>query len=158
MGVTSYNLYPEKQLPNDAVIDAILVLKSERTLQVFSEGQLLKTYTISLGRNPFGDKAYEGDQRTPEGIYSINAKNPNSSYHKNLGISYPDSCDIVQANALGKPTGGDIKLHGIRNGAGFIGKFQQFWDWTAGCIALRNAEIDEIYEHTAIGTRIEIKP
>ena len=158
LGVTIYYFYPEKKLPKGAKIDRLVVLKSERKLQAFSDVQLLKTYTISLGRNPIGAKEFEGDKKTPEGLYTINDKNPNSGYHKNLGISYPSLKDIEKADKIGKPAGGDIKIHGIRNGSGFIGKFQRFFDWTAGCIALTDAEIDELYEHTPIGTPIEIKP
>ena len=124
----------------------------------YSNGQLIKTYKISLGKNPIGDKEFEGDKKTPEGIYFINAKNPNSGYYKNLGISYPDKQDIEVSKKLGKPTGGDVKIHGIRNGIGFISKFQRWYDWTAGCIALTNQEVDELYNSVDVGTKIEIKP
>lgn len=90
-GLITYCFYPESKLPRDKKIDFILVYKSNRQLLAYSNGQLLKTYKISLGKNPVGDKEFEGDNKTPEGIYFINAKNPNSGYHKNLGISYPDS-------------------------------------------------------------------
>ena len=157
-GLLIYYFYPETKFPNNITIDKILVLKSKRQLQAFSNGQVIKTYTISLGQNPTGDKEFEGDKRTPEGLYQINDKNPNSDFHKNLGVSYPNPTDIEQANKIGKQTGGDIKIHGLRNGTGFIGKFQRWWDWTAGCIALTNSDVDELYEHTKIGTPIEIKP
>ena len=140
------------------MVDKILVLKSKRQLQAFSKGQLIKTYRISLGRNPIGDKEFEGDKRTPEGLYIINDKNLNSDYHKNLGVSYPNQGDIEQAKKIGKQTGGDIKIHGLKNGIGFIGKFQRWFDWTAGCVALTNSDIDELYDYTNIGTPIEIKP
>ena len=157
-GVIIYYFYPEKKLPPNVEIDKIVVLKSERKLQAFSNGKLLKTYTISLGRNPVGTKEFEGDKKTPEGLYTINDKNPNSGFHKNLGISYPNQEDIKRAEKIGKPVGGDIKIHGIRNRMGIIGKFQRLSDWTAGCIALTNSEIDDLYEHTPIGTPIEIRP
>ena len=80
-------------MPKDTVIDKIIVLKSEKELQAWSKGKLIKTYKVSIGRNPVGDKEYEGDKKTPEGIYSINDKNPNSGYYKNLGISYPNNED-----------------------------------------------------------------
>lgn len=153
-----YYLLPEKRLPKEIVIDSLVVLKSKRELLAYSEGQLVKTYTISLGRNPIGDKQYEGDFKTPEGIYSINGKNPNSGYHKNLGVSYPNNEDILIAKSLHKPAGGDIKIHGLRNGIGFIGKFQRWYDWTHGCVAMTNLEVDELYAAVKIGTRIEIKP
>ena len=158
VSLTVYFFFPESKMSDNVVVDKILVLKSKRQLQAFSKGQLIKTYTISLGKNPIGDKEFEGDKRTPEGLYSINDKNPNSGYHKNLGVSYPNQADIEQAKKIGKQTGGDIKIHGLRNGVGFIGKFQRCYDWTAGCMALTNSDIDELYEHTNIGTPIEIRP
>ena len=158
VGLTVYYFYPETKIKDKIKVDRILVLKSKRQLQAFSNGKLVKIYTISLGRNPIGDKEFEGDKRTPEGLYTINDKNPNSGYHKNLGVSYPNQNDIEEANKIDKPTGGQIKIHGIRNGIGFIGKFQRWFDWTAGCMALTNSEIDELYEHTTIGTPIEIRP
>ena len=158
LGVIVYYFYPDKKLPENVTIDKIVVLKSKRELQAYSNGQLIKTYTVSLGGNPIGDKEFEGDKRTPEGLYMINDKNPNSGYFKNLGISYPNSEDIVEANKINKPPGGEIKIHGLRNGLGIIGKFQRWMDWTLGCIALTNAELDELYNHTSIGTPIEIKP
>jgi len=155
--ITVYYFYPEAKLPKGKIIDKIEVYKSKRKMLVYSEGKLLKTYKIALGRNPIGHKEFEGDFKTPEGIYEINAKNPNSGYHKNLGVSYPNEKDIAHAKSLGKSPGGHIKIHGIRNGSGFISKFQRWKDWTAGCIALTNEEVDELYEVVKIGTKIEIK-
>ena len=156
--VLIYYFYPETKIQNDIQIDNIVVNKSKREMLVYSNGQLLKTYKISLGKQPVGHKEFEGDNKTPEGVYSISDKNPNSGYHKNLGISYPDKDDLENARQLGKPAGGNIKIHGLRNGVGFIGKFHRWLDWTLGCIALTDKEIDELYEAVKIGTRIEIKP
>lgn len=157
-GLILYYFYPEKKLPLDKKIDSIIVHKSKRKLFVYANGELLKTYTISLGGNPIGDKEYEGDKKTPEGIYYINDKNPNSGYHKNLGISYPNKRDIEQAKKLSKPVGGDIKIHGLKNRTGVIGKLHRWFDWTLGCIALTNNEMDELYYSVPIGTKIEILP
>ena len=157
-GLLTYYLFPENKLPNDIQIDNIVVYKSKREMFVYSNEKWLKTYKISLGRQPVGHKEFEGDKKTPEGIYSVNDKNPNSGYHKNLGVSYPDKDDMENAKQFGKPAGGDIKIHGIRNGIGFVGKFHRWFDWTSGCIALTNNEIDELYNAVKIGTRIEIKP
>jgi len=157
-GLMSYYFYPEYKLPSNIQIDNIVVNKSKRELLAYSNGQLQKTYKISLGRQPIGAKEIEGDKKTPEGIYLINDKNPNSGYYKNLGISYPDKDDIENAIRFGKPAGGDIKIHGIRNRIGFIGKFHRWFDWTLGCIAVTNEEIDELYRAVKIGTLIEIKP
>ena len=158
LGVVIYNSYPEKKLPANAEIDYILVKKSDRQLLAYSKQKLLKTYQISLGDSPIGHKEYEGDEKTPEGVYTINAKNPNSGYHKNLGVSYPNTKDLEKAKLLGKDPGGDIKIHGIRNHIGFIGKFQRLFDWTNGCMALTNAEVDELYYAVKIGTKIDIRP
>ena len=158
MGLTVYYIYPEDKLPVDIQIDNLVVFKSKRQLLAYSNGQLLKTYKISLGGQPNGDKEFEGDKKTPEGIYYINDKNANSGYHKNLGISYPDKYDIENAKQIGKSVGGDIKIHGLRNKTGLIGKFHRWFDWTLGCIALTDKEIDELYKVVKIGTRIEIKP
>lgn len=153
-----YYFYPEQKLPSNIKIDSLIVYKSKRELIVYSNGQVIKIYKISLGKNPVGDKEFEGDKKTPEGIYFINAKNPNSGYHKNLGISYPNKEDIETSKENGKLTGGDIKIHGLKNGLGFISKFQRWYDWTSGCIALTNQEVDELYNAVGIGTKIEIKP
>ncbi|MFY9308030.1 MAG: L,D-transpeptidase family protein [Bacteroidia bacterium] len=153
-----YYFYPEPKLPSGTRVTSLVVYKSRRLMEAYSDGKLVKSYKISLGRNAVGDKQFEGDKKTPEGMYFINAKNPNSGYHKNLGISYPDAADIAEAKQLGKPTGGDVKIHGLRNGQGFIGKFQRWYDWTAGCIALTDEEVDELFDAVEIGATIEIKP
>lgn len=145
-------------LAKNQKFDKLVVLKSERKLQAYANGKLLKTYNIALGRNPIGDKKFEGDFKTPEGRYIIHDKNPNSGYHKNLGISYPNKQDIDEARLLGKPTGGDIKIHGMRNGFGFLSPFHKLMDWTYGCIAVTNADVEELCQHTPIGTPIIIKP
>jgi len=154
----TYFLFPVKKLPNGAIIDRIEVYKSLRKMDVYSNDILLKSYVISLGKNPIGHKEFEGDNKTPEGIYYINARNPNSSYHKNLGISYPNSEDLKHAEQLGKSAGGDIKIHGIRNGIGSISKLHRWKDWTAGCIAVTNKEIDELYLAVETNAQINIRP
>lgn len=158
VGLVVYNVYPEPRLPADAEVDSLVVYKSKKELQAYAAGKLLKTYQISLGGSPQGHKAYEGDQKTPEGKYTINAKNANSGYHKNLGVSYPNEQDIAYAKSIGKSPGGDIKIHGIRNGIGSINKFQRLFNWTNGCMALTDAEIDELFAAVKLGTPIEIKP
>jgi murein L,D-transpeptidase YafK len=157
MGV-AYYFFPEQKLPADKKIDKIIVRKNDRIMEVYSGGEVIKTYTVSLGRNPVGDKQSEGDKRTPEGHYRVISKNPDSQYHKNLGISYPDNNDIAEAEKNNVKPGGEIKIHGIRNGFGFIGKFQRLTDWTAGCIALTDEEVDELYARVEIGTPIIITP
>ncbi len=158
IGLLVYYFYPLNKLPKDNKIDSIIVYKAKREMNVYSNGKLLKTYPIALGRQPKGAKEYEGDQKTPEGTYFIHDKNPNSGWHKNLGISYPNQNDMAKAKRLGKPAGGDIKIHGLKNGKGYIGKFHRWQDWTLGCIAVTNAEIDELYAAVSVGCTIEIKP
>ncbi len=154
----TYNLYPIGKIPPGVTVDKIVVVKSERKLLAFADGRIVKTYTIALGRNPIGKKQYEGDKRTPEGVYFINDKRANSKFYKNLGISYPNDSDLTNARTIGKPAGGDVKIHGLQNGLGFIGRMQAWADWTAGCIALTNQELDDLYAHTEVGTPIEIRP
>lgn len=144
-------------IPEGAVIDKIIVIKSKHILEVYAKNKLLKTYKIAYGRGGDGPKEYEGDRKTPEGIYTITGKNKDSGYHNNLGISYPNDLDRARCKKWNKPTGGDIKIHGLKNGFGFIGSLHRLFDWTLGCIALTNAEVDELSEHTPIGTIIEIK-
>jgi murein L,D-transpeptidase YafK len=153
-----YYIAPEKKLPAGATIDKIIVLKSKRELQAYQQGQLIKTYKISLAAQPFGKKEFEDDQKTPEGIYYIDGKNPNGDYYKNLGVSYPNEADKVRAKKLGKSAGKEIKIHGIKNNFEIAGKFHRWYDWTAGCIAVTNEEIDELYKAVKIGTPVEIRP
>ncbi|WP_299826002.1 L,D-transpeptidase family protein [uncultured Pontibacter sp.] len=148
----------EKRLSSDAVIDKLSIDKSERELSVYSKGKLLKTYSISLGKEPIGDKQFEGDNKTPEGLYFINGKNSQSSYYKNLGISYPNSEDRNEAKKLSKSAGGDIKIHGLPNKLPFLGRLHRITDWTAGCVAVTNEEMDELFNTVKMGTPIEIKP
>ena len=139
-------------------VDSICVEKSIRKMTVFYNGSPLKSYAIALGGNPIGHKQHQGDLRTPEGLYTINDKNPNSGYHKNLGISYPNNADRAAARTLGKTPGGDIKIHGLPNGQGYIGKAHVISDWTWGCIAVTDEEVNELYNAVSIGTPILILP
>ncbi len=152
----AYYFFPGKKLPLGTPIDRLTVYKSKRKMEAWSGSELLKIYTISMGKNPVGHKQLEGDCKTPEGVYTINARNPNSAYYKNLGVSYPNAADIANAEKLGRQPGGDIKIHGLRNGRGCIGKFHRWKDWTAGCIAVTNAEMEELYGAVEDGAVIEI--
>jgi murein L,D-transpeptidase YafK len=156
VAIVAYYFFPEKKLPSGKIIDHLVVYKSKRRMEAYSGNELLKTYTVSLGKSPIGHKQFEGDLKTPEGIYIINDRNPNSAFYKNLGVSYPDASDIANAQQLGKPPGGDIKIHGLRNGRGYIGKFHRWKDWTAGCIAVTDAEMEELYRAVKKDAVIEI--
>ena len=127
-------------------------------MYVFHNGKLLKVYHISLGTSPEGPKHFQGDRKTPEGLYFINDKNPSSIAHKSLGISYPNERDRKYAKYNGLPTSGDVKIHGIMNG---YENQEDDWmksDWTWGCIAVRNSEVDELYDRVIIGSPINILP
>ncbi|AXG73106.1 hypothetical protein DVK85_02225 [Flavobacterium arcticum] len=158
VGLTAYYFYPEKKLPQGRVVDKVVVYKGKRQMEAYLGDELLKTYTISLGKNPIGHKQYEGDNKTPEGTYDINDRNPNSGYHKNLGVSYPNDKDIAFAEKRRKSAGGAIKIHGLPNSKGYIGKFHRWKDWTAGCIAVTNEEVDELYKAVKQNAIIEIYP
>ena len=152
----SWRVFSDKPLASDAVIDYIEVVKEERTMSVYSDGVLLKTYKIALGFRPTGKKEFEGDGKTPEGVYYINDKNPNSVAYKNLGISYPNSEDIENAKRHNRSTGGSIKIHGLMKKWVKFGRFHRYVDWTGGCIAVSNSEMEELYSHIKIGTKIKI--
>ena len=138
--------------------DRILVLKSERRLMLLDHGRLLKTYKIALGSEPAGSKTRQGDHRTPEGLYVFDRRNPRSQFHRALHISYPNAQDRARARRLGVNPGGDIFLHGLPNGWGGLGSAQRLYDWTDGCIAVTNEEIEEIWRAVPDGTPIEIRP
>jgi Uncharacterized protein conserved in bacteria len=139
-------------------IDFILIEKQKRQMTVFKDSKPLKHYSIALGFNPVGHKQEKGDGKTPEGIYKISDKNPGSQFYKSLRISYPNATDTRNAVKQGKKTGGDIMIHGLPKAFNFVGKAHILKDWTLGCVAVTNAEIDEIYAATAVGTQVKIVP
>ncbi len=138
--------------------DSVVVEKGARRLTLFREGRPLRIYFVALGRNPVGDKIRMGDGRTPEGVYRIESRNSQSKYYRALRISYPDVRHARRARELGVSPGGDIMIHGLPNGKGSVGAAHRTADWTEGCIALTNEEIDELWRAVADGTPIEIKP
>jgi len=138
--------------------DRILIEKSARRLTLISQGEVIKTYKIALGGNPIGPKERQGDNKTPEGIYVIDARNRDSRFHLSLHISYPNERDKNRAKELGVSPGGDIMIHGIKNGLSWTGDDHAAVDWTKGCIAVTNEEIEEIARLAPIGTIVEIRP
>ena len=138
--------------------DKILIEKNERRLTLFSKGEVLKTYKIALGGNPIGPKERQGDNKTPEGTYIIDSRNRNSRYHLSLHISYPNEKDKKRAKELGVSPGGDIMIHGIKNGFSWVGDYHSEVDWTKGCIAVTDEEIEEIDRLAPNGTVVEIMP
>lgn len=138
--------------------DRVLVLKRERTLQLWSGGKIMKTYKVALGGNPVGAKTQQGDHKTPEGLYVLDSRNTHSQFYKSLHISYPNARDRASARAKGVSPGGDVFLHGLPNGYRMVGAAHRLKDWTDGCIAVTDEEIDEIWAVVPDGTPIEIRP
>jgi murein L,D-transpeptidase YafK len=139
-------------------VDRIVIEKSKRTLTLMEGPKTGKTYKVALGGQPVGPKDRQGDHKTPEGIYSVDAKNPKSQFYKALHISYPNPADRANARKLGVSPGGDVEIHGLGAKWGFIGTKHRLTDWTDGCIAVTNDEIDEIYPLIKVGTQVEIRP
>jgi lipoprotein-anchoring transpeptidase ErfK/SrfK len=149
---------PDASLPANRIANWILVEKKARRLTLFHDNTPIKIYDIALGRQPEGPKQFEGDNRTPEGRYIIDSRNRNSSYHRALRISYPNRKDSAFAARQKRPAGGSIMIHGLPNGMGSLGPLHRLRDWTAGCIAVTNTEIEEIWRAVPNGTPIEIRP
>jgi len=140
------------------LIDKVLIEKKAKRLTLLSRQNVIMTYKIALGRHSEGAKEKDGDNKTPEGIYKIDSHNEKSSYHLSLHISYPNEIDIKRAEELDVSPGGNIMIHGIRNGLGWLGRFHTWLNWTKGCIAVTNKEIEEIYKLVPNGTVVEIRP
>ncbi|OZG74280.1 hypothetical protein BTA51_04495 [Hahella sp. CCB-MM4] len=147
---------PVSEIP---VVDMVLVKKRDRTLSLISNGVPFRVYNIALGDDPIGHKQFEGDERTPEGAYTLDWRNPNSHYYKSIHVSYPNPDDIAYAESRGKDPGGMIMIHGWPNAmkAGMSKKLLNE-DWTDGCIALTNTAMDEVWRLVSDGTPIVIKP
>jgi murein L,D-transpeptidase YafK len=143
---------------NEGRVDLVRVEKAERRMQLLSGDVVIKEYTIALGARPEGHKRWEGDERTPEGRYILDWRNPKSMAYKSIHISYPNPRDVASAKSMGVPPGGMIMIHGAANGYGWWGWALQLIDWTDGCIAVTNREMDEIWTLVQDGTPIEINP
>jgi murein L,D-transpeptidase YafK len=139
-------------------VERVLVEKGARRLQLWFAGYPVREYEVALGRDPVGPKLRLGDGRTPEGLYALDGRNSVSAFHRALHVSYPSASDRQRARAAGVPAGGNIMLHGLPRGAGWVGDEHLGFDWTDGCIAVTNEEMDEIWELVDDGTPIEILP
>lgn len=138
--------------------DSLLIVKSERKLYLLKEGEVLRDFDIALGLMPEGPKQREGDFRTPEGRYFLDARNPNSDYFLSVKISYPSPEDVQRARAKGVDPGGQIMIHGQPNEPKYSAARYQGLDWTDGCIAVSNSDMVDIWLMTAEGMSIEIRP
>jgi murein L,D-transpeptidase YafK len=138
--------------------DRVVVLKKERTLQLLNEGKVIKTYKVALGGDPVGPKTRQGDHKTPEGVYVLDSRNSHSQFYKSIHISYPSPSDRAVARQKGVSPGGDVFVHGLPNGYRYVGAAHRLKDWTDGCIAVTDEEMDEIWLAVSDGTPIEIRP
>lgn len=137
--------------------DRVLILKKQHKLVLLRQGRTIKTYDVALGRGGLGPKERQGDHKTPEGLYKIDSRKANSRFYRALHISYPNDSDRHRASELGVPPGGEIMIHGIRNGLGWLGSNHRLMDWTDGCVAVTDSEIDEIWRMVPDGTPVEIR-
>ena len=140
-----------------AGVDLVQVDKSDRQMRLLDGDEVVATYSISLGGSPQGHKTQEGDQKTPEGQYVLDYKNESSSYYRSMHVSYPNEADTQRAAERGVSPGGFIMVHGQRNGFGWLAPVLQHFDWTDGCIAITNAEMDEFMSLVSPGTPIDIR-
>jgi len=159
-GVASIAAYRVRfdPLPSDITADYLVLEKSNRRLMIFSSDTPIKEYAVALGREPIGPKQFEGDGKTPEGRYLIDRRKADSSFHLALHVSYPNAQDEQFAASRARSPGSAIMIHGIRNGLGFLGPLHRLRDWTDGCVAVTNAEIEELWRAVPDGTAIEIRP
>jgi murein L,D-transpeptidase YafK len=144
--------------PSDLKADLVLVKKSERKLLLLREGRPFREFRVALGSRPYGHKQRRGDDRTPEGRYWLDYKHAESNFYKAIHISYPNAVDLLQARERGVDPGGSIMIHGFPNNNQESPEVAQRYNWTSGCIAVTNAEMDEIWAYVEAGTPIEISP
>ncbi len=150
--------FPYHRLAAGAQADRVVVLKSQRRLELFSHGRLLAAYPISLGAHPRGPKQQAGDGRTPEGRYVVDYHKADSAFHRALHLSYPSAADWARATSRGVDPGGQILIHGVPPRARALGRLQRFVDWTDGCIAVTDGEIEQIFAAVPDGTPVDLRP
>ena len=150
--------WPPPGLADGVTASRVEVLKSRRLLRLYDGDTLVKEYDVALGGAPVGHKQSEGDERTPEGRYSLDDRNPQSAFYRSLHVSYPRDEDVERAAAAGVDPGGMIMIQGLPNGLGWVGRLHRLFDWTDGCVAVTNPEMDEIWRAVPDGTPIELRP
>ena len=148
---------PQPALPPQQA-DSILILKKDHLMELLAKGKAIRTYKVALGQGGLAPKEREGDGRVPEGHYTIDARNAHSAYHKAMHISYPNADDRRRAARLRVSPGGAVMIHGLPNGKGWLGASHRLYDWTLGCVAVTDDEIDEIWNLVPVGTPVEIRP
>jgi murein L,D-transpeptidase YafK len=148
----------DTSLSKDVHVSRVVILKSARELRLMDGNKVLKTYKVALGPHAVGPKQMQGDGKTPEGVYTISGRNVNSTYHRSLRVSYPSAQDVARAKKAGVNPGGDIFIHGLPKAYAWLGAAHRAHDWTLGCIAVTNEEIEEIWRAVANGTTVEIRP
>lgn len=156
--VTSVLLLLAQLAVAEDAVDLVRVHKSDRTLQLISKGKVVYEFPVVLGGNPVGHKRQEGDGRTPEGRYVLDYKKVDSAFYRAVRISYPNAEDVEAARRAGVPPGGQIMIHGQKNGFGWLSGISQRFDWTNGCVALTNAQMDVVWRTVKVGTPIELLP
>ena len=149
---------PPEALPDGTNVDRVVVDKSARRMRLMRGDTVVREYRVSLGADPQGQKREEGDERTPEGVYALDTRNEISVAHLSMHVSYPDAEDRASAAADGRDPGGQIMVHGLRTGLGWTGRLHRLVDWTDGCIAITDREMDEFGRVVPVGTPIEIRP
>ena len=157
-GLAIWGFWPAPPPPPNAKADLVVVHKAARRLDLYRSGVLLKSYAVSLGTQPVGPKWREGDGRTPEGVYRIDYRKADSSFHRALHISYPEPKDIAAARSSGVSPGGLVMIHGTKNGLSQRGVEKLPSDWTDGCVAVTDQDIDEIWRRVPVGTKIILVP
>ncbi len=151
-------IFPVQGKTGLAAADRVVVNKGTRQMVLLKDDEVIKSYQVALGKDPVGPKMRQGDGKTPEGTYRLDRRNTCSKFYKSIHISYPSPADVKAARALGVSPGKDVMIHGLPNGLGRVGELHTLLDWTNGCIAVTNAEMDEIWQLVADGTIIEIRP
>lgn len=144
--------------PLEKQADRIVIVKSARTMTLMRDGKPLKTYEVALSRQPMGPKEQVGDHKVPEGEYVVDSKNPRSRFDRALHISYPNAADREHARKLGVDPGGNVEIHGVWRAFSWVGSVHRWIDWTDGCIAVTNSEIEEIWPLVPVETPVEIRP
>lgn len=139
-----------------AEVNLVKVTKSENKMYLLENDKIVKEYDVAFGANPKGHKQQEGDERTPEGIYTLDYVKEDSSFYRAMHISYPNQADIENAKKMGASAGGFIMVHGQKNKIGWLGSITQNFNWTNGCIAIKNSEMDEFLKLVKVGTKIQI--